>query len=133
MTDVTVLIDADPLVYRVGFASERARWRLDWVDVDPEHKDDPDWDKPYTAFFRSADRLDEFVFLRGLHPEEFVRQRDPDPEPLRFALRTMRESLDNIMETLDKYFKFKGDRAGDYKLFLTGGDQFRDKLATIKP
>ena len=130
---VTVLIDADPLVYRIGFACERASYSLEWVDVDPEHRDDPDWDTVHLAFFQSAWRVEEFCHLLNLHPDEVTRRREIDPEPLNFALRSMRESIDGILKDVEQYLKFHGKVPGDVKLFLTGGNQFRDRLAKIKP
>lgn len=47
-----------------------------------------------------------------------------DGEPLENALHSMKLSLENV------YNKFKD--APSYKLYLTGKDNFRDKLATLK-
>lgn len=132
-TPVTVLIDADPLVYRIGFACERARYSIEWRDVNPAHPEDPDWDTVHLAFLDSAWRCEEFCLLKNLAEEEVVRRREIDPEPLSHALRSMRESIENIIESVNKYLEFHDQHAGDVRLFLTGGRQFREKLATIRP
>ena len=130
---VTVLVDADPLVYRVGFACEHASYSLTWSDVDPAHRDDPDYDRVHTAFFDNAERCEEFQRLLALDPAEVLRERNITPEPLAYCLRTLRESIEAIQRFVTQYLAYHGQVPGEMKLFLTGGNQFRDKLATIKP
>ena len=131
--EVTVLVDADPLVYRVGFACEHAAYTLTWADVDPAHRDDPDYDTVRTGFFDNAERCEEYQRLLALDPAEVLRERNITPEPLSYCLRSLRESVDNIQKFVAQYLSFQGQRVGATKLYLTGGNQFRDKLATIKP
>lgn len=130
---VTVLVDADPLVYRVGFACEHAAYTLTWSDVDPSHPDDPDYDTVRTAFLDNAERCEELARLLNLHPEEVHRERNITPEPLAYCLRSLRESIEAVYKFTEKYLAWHDQRPGEMQLFLTGGNQFREKLATIKP
>lgn len=123
---VTVLVDADPLVYRVGFSLEQRVWYTEWVDVYPEG------DQIHTAKFSSAASRDEFCRLLNLHPDEVAHQLVPVPTgDERIVYGRVRQSLEDIEKNVAEYLATQGQEIGEFRLFLTGKDNFRDELATI--
>ena len=131
---VVVLVDADPLVYRVGFSLETRVWYLEWVDVDPEHPDDPDWDTRYVAKFYNAAARDEFIRLRNLDPDEYAAQLVSVPVAEEYIVKgRVKQTLMDIEAHVAEYLAMHDQEAGEFRLFLTGGANFRDTIATILP
>lgn len=132
---VRVLIDSDPLVYRVGFAVQETWYRLHWADVDLAAPDDPLSDTDRWSRFRYKWRLDEFCRLQNLHEEEITVKPYVIHEPLSHALHVMREQVENILKAvkaaLADYPEF-AKRPIKPELYLSGSLNFRDQLATIR-
>ena len=128
------MIDADPLVYRVGFSLEQVVHHINWVDVDPDNPEDPNMDTPFTAFFFSAARRDQFIDLRNLHEDEVEKivERIPVSEE-RVVYGRVKQSLYDIEKNVADYLATHNQEIEEFCLFLTGGNNFRDEIATIKP
>lgn len=123
---VTVLIDADPLVYRVGFSLEKRIWTTRWVNV-VDGKD-----TAYHGTFDNAARRDEYVRLMNLHPDEYEHTLVPVPtgdEAIVYG-RT-KQSITDIEKNVGEYLKATGQEVGELRLFLTGTDNFRNEVGTI--
>lgn len=131
---VEVLIDADPLMYRVGFSLEQRVWHLQWRDVDPDHQDDEYKDRVHSARFFDAPSRDEFIRLMNLHDDEYTADLVSIPTAERYiVLGRTRQMLVDIERRVQEYLYSLGRRPGEFHLFLTGGGNFREQLATIKP
>lgn len=101
-----VLIDGDILSYRVGFACEH---RLYYATIDGED-----------IVFEGKAALNEYV--KEHEPEEVEWESKLKVEPLKFALSTAKHMVTNI----------KSDtKADEVELYVTGADNFREKVATV--
>ena len=125
---VVVLVDADPLVYRVGFSLEQRIWYSQWVDVTDEG------DVMHTAKFYNAAARDEFCYLMNLHPDEVAHQLVPVPtDSEAIVYGRVKQSLIDIEKNVAEYLAVHGQEISEFRLFLTGGGNFREELATILP
>jgi DNA polymerase-1 len=122
MADVDILVDADGLVYRCGHAAEQRHWYLTWYDGDEEN----------IAWFYTAERMRAFIEFMNIHPDEYDKQLVAKPEPLAYCLSGVKRCLEDIKNQVDVYLYEKDQVHGNIKLFLTGEDNFRDRIATIK-
>jgi hypothetical protein len=126
---VRVLIDSDPLVYLVGFAVQETWYELHWADVNPEAPDDPDADRDHIVRMRPKWRVDEFVRLLNLSPEEITIRPYVVAEPKAHALHVMKEQLEKIIRAvkgaLADYPEFRG-RPIEHELYLSGSTNFRN-------
>lgn len=106
----TVLVDGDPVVYRVGFAGQQT--------VVHAVVEGPDGVKPY----RFEGKGDRNRFLAE-HPEHEVLEEETEieAEPLAFVLNTVKQVLGVLQQK------------GTPKIYLTGTGNFREKLSTIVP
>ena len=124
MKDVQILVDADPLVYRVGFAAETRVWYLTWYDGEQEK----------IAKFRYAWRLEQFKELMNIQDEESTKQMVSEPEPLANCLNSVKLCMEDLKNQVAMYlYEHDQTASPDLKLFLTGSGNFRDRIATIKP
>lgn len=113
-----VIVDADYLVYSAGFAAQTTRY-----DVTVERQGG-------AAEERVLGSMDEVrAFL--LDEEEGTYQVNPvvDPEPLQNALHLVNRTLYGI----DSHLAGLGIEFDKMELYITGSNNFRDQLATIKP
>ena len=103
------LIDFDSSLYKAAFCAERTR---------------------HTIFFNGAPLLETFskkevnIFLKENEPHEYTVESESEVDPIAFAY----QNLDSIVEYI-----LRQTQPDTYELFLTGKDNFRDKLATIAP
>lgn len=99
-----VAIDGDIICYSVGFASEHKTHVVDGVVFQ--------YKKQANAFCVEndipLDRIESVI----------------DPEPVEYALSSVKRMIANICE---------GAECDEYTVYLTGGGNFRDELATIHP
>lgn len=98
------LIDADLIVYSVGFASDKNNYRIGGLDFSTK--------KEAIAFAKSID----------MPVEEIIKT--VTPEPLEYCLHSVKELINSIL---------KETGAIDYRLFLTGDGNFREEVAITKP
>ena len=124
---VTLLIDGDPLVYSCGYVAERRRHILSWVDVTT------DGDVYHEAEFEHAWRRDAFIDLMNLHPDEWACQTYAIPYDFGFAVQALRTTLAGIEDNVRPYLIHLGLEPGPTQIYLTGGDNFRHNVATIRP
>lgn len=111
MAEPIVLVDGDPIVYRVGFAAQQRVIHAVCEGPDGE---------PYKIRFEG--RKDRNKYLAE-HPEHVLLEEEDEliVEPLPFALQTVKQIF-GVLE-----------RLGTPKVFLTGTGNFREKLATVLP
>ena len=130
---VVVLVDADPLVYRVGFSLEHRVWYTEYADIDPQNPDERMYDTVHTAKFYNAAARDEYCRLMNLDPEEVAHQLVPVPiaeEAIVYG--RVKQTLLDIEKNVAEYLATQGQEIGEFRLFLTGTGNFRDGIATIK-
>lgn len=124
---VTLMVDADPLVYACGFAAQKHEYILNWVDVTP------DGDEEHFARFESAWRRDAFIDHLNLHPEETASHVHVIPYPKAHALNIVNTALRYLHLAVEAFLSEINMLPGDTRLFLTGGENYRDRIATIRP
>lgn len=100
------LIDADILVYRSGFSAEHNIHTLTWDGGSQEFE----YKKDLNAFLKDNE-ITEYEIDTRL-----------EIEPLENALHTVKKTISTIINAV---------KPKDVKLFLTKGDNFRHRLATI--
>ncbi len=132
MRQVDVLIDGDPLVYRIGFSLQSHIYYLQWRDVDPEHMDEPGHDTYRTAMFYNAAARDRYINLQGLHKDEWGSVMDAVPigdESIVFG--RVKQTLRDIENRVGAYLYEHDSQIGTVRVFLSGTENFRNQVATI--
>lgn len=106
--DNTVLIDGDIIVYRCGFAAEKAQYHL--------------WDKNgvFLGTFQYKREMNEFV--KSLE-EGWTFEKEIKVDNLANTLHSVKITVDSIIERC---------QAGYVRVFLTGSGNFREKVATTQ-
>lgn len=119
-----LLIDADPLVYQVGFAGEERWYELTWWPDGVEKQ----------AWFYNRDRLDQFMTMFAISPDEVEISLEREAEPLQYVLSTLKRKLKNVFAAIDGFLAETDHEADEYQLYLTdGASNFRNNIATIAP
>lgn len=107
-----LLWDADILVYRCGFAADRKKWIVKKNGLTIEEFTN----KKELNSFQKQVQLEDGDELNIVH--EFK------PEPLEFALN----NINTVVSAVNNLFPDSTN-----KFFLTGKDNFREKIATMQP
>ncbi len=105
-----VSTDADILVYRGGFASEKWMYRGTRDDLQFEAK--------------NKTLLKEAITEAGHELSGFKVKKFVKPDPVQFALHTIKEQIGHILEST---------KADDFNLYLTGEGNYREQVATFLP
>ena len=131
-TKVDVLIDADPLVYRVGHSLQSHIYYLQWRDVDPQHMDAPGFDVQHMAKFYNAVARDRFIDLQGLHKDEWGSVKDCEPVGDKSVVfGRVKQTLLDIENRVGAYLYDHDQTIGKVRVFLSGTENFRNQVATI--
>lgn len=109
-----VHLDGDVLVYRAGFAAEHTFWQIEW----------PHGDDTLTREFESRKELRAFMEEQGLTSPPAVITSRKEVEPEGHALFNARSMIQTIQDKL---------APDGIVVYLSGPDNFRLGLATIKP
>lgn len=120
-----VLIDADPIVYRCGFASEKTNWHLIYETPDGHVGE---------VEFAGDDKESAGSYLKGWlaanpHVTVIDKSKVIYPDPVSYALRAVNVQVQSIMEECEKRF----GETGKMLMWISEGKSFRDKLATTRP
>lgn len=105
------LIDADILVYRCAFASQKNYYEIRENETDN-----------ILTTFDTKRELNTYVDQIGIDENSYIHTKT-HVEPKEFCLHNIKLSITQILEAT---------RATDYKLFLTGEGNFRKKIAKLK-
>jgi hypothetical protein len=105
-----ILVDGDIIVFRAGFACEKSAYFI-------THDGKP-------LRFQYKKELDAYFANNGLVGTKY--EKDVELEPVQNALHTTGLMLDSILEDL------QGNR-DDMQIYLSGPNNFRYGIATIKP
>lgn len=121
-----ILIDADPIVYRCGFASEQTSWKLIYETAKGEVDEvqfNPEEDRP--AGTQMREWLDFHSTVTVLDKSRVVKA-----DPVSYALRATNVQIESIVAACEERFK----QPGKMLMWISGrGGSFRDKIATVKP
>ena len=129
-----LLIDADPIVYRCGFAAETTGYHIFYEDAEGVVADCEFWpkvkEKATDTYITAGDRIRAW---KANNPDFVIleQERKAIPESLDHCLHIVKQELSNIVAAVAK--KFPGAAHIERFVYLTGKENFRDKLATIKP
>jgi hypothetical protein len=128
-----ILIDADPIVYRCGFAAESATY-----DVVVEGGDGALQQLYFTAGARengepgsANDLLNEWL-EKNPGWDVVSKTKEVIPEDVGHALHLVNLNILNIVTAVSREYKIP-KTAIEIESFLTGPGNFREKVATIRP
>lgn len=117
-----LIIDADPIVYRSGFAAENVHYEA--IAEGPEGQ-------LIRQRFRPADNMTAFQRMKEWLDDTGNVLIDTDklvyPEPVSHALMIVKQTLDSIMQETG----FKGK--DQYHILLSGPGNYRERIATFRP
>ena len=123
-----LLIDADPIVYRAGFAAEKLCRALVYGKVGE--------DQLHEKIFSPTEDKTALVQLKEFLEDESIEEVDRYelvvPEPLDHALATVRHMIRDCIFQAAEQFDLKPEDI-TYRVLLSGPGNFRDKVATVKP
>jgi hypothetical protein len=118
----TLLIDADPVVYRCGFAAETHSYHLVVEGVNTgevvEIRFDPKDDKTAGALMK------EWLAEQGDTIEVLDKTLIVTPQPVEFALEAVKTQMESIHEECGTQHS---------KIYISGGTNYRFALATQRP
>ena len=109
------LVDGDILRYRIGFACESKTYS---ITINGEEE----WGA--RATFDKKKDLNQWIEDHGLKEDEYQVDTTVVADPIEFCLHSVKLQMNSILE---------GAGADSYQVYLSGKDNFRDKLATIRP
>jgi len=121
-----VIIDADPVVYRAGFAAETHNYQ-----VIAETPDGELVEKFFPKCEESSAGAKKIAWKK--EHEDYIILEDtmiPDVEPLPFALRGVKLTMEACIQDAEREMRQK---ATTVSVLLSGPDNFRNEIATIKP
>jgi hypothetical protein len=117
-----LIIDADPIVYRSGFAAEAVHYNVVAEDAEGNLRH---------AHFEPQDDQTAFARLKDWADKEGLTVIDADkdvkPEPVSHALMIVRQTIESILKEVN----FKGK--DQYHLLLSGPGNYRERIATYRP
>lgn len=115
---IKVFVDADPLVYRCGYACEEHTYEVIAEDSDGELRQ---------LHFENGDAKKEY-FKANPDLEILESTRLVNPEPLYHVLHTVKLSIEGIQQEIEQKYKCPAELS----FYLSGPDNFRIDLATIR-
>lgn len=110
------LIDGDVVCYSCGFASEETVYEVYEVAEDAEETE-----QVHLASFKTKKEVDDFA--KDYHPDKLLIEVVKKIPPLSHSLHNCRMLIENILERT---------QSSDYSIYLTGDNNFRHEVATIK-
>ena len=116
----TVLIDSDSVVYRAGFAGEVTSLQIAYEDKDGAFHTKGFIPDPKLGSARK--QLDKFI--ADTDSTVLDEQKQVDADPIENVLHSVKHMIQDILNET---------KCGDYKVLLTGKENYRDKIATIRP
>lgn len=128
-----VIVDADPIVYRAGFAGEKHVKRIVWSPQDS--------DEIWEEFFEPRDGKTALQQYKAWLDKEFHATDGPViledqkivmPEPLENVLATVRAILKDIKYACAEQFQLEADEV-ELDIVLSGPGNFRVDIATVAP
>lgn len=122
-----VAIDADPIVYRCGFAAEKTSWHLVYETATGE-TDEIEFsaDDKGTA----GGYMREWLDFQGTAITVLDKQRVIHPDPVSYALRATKVQIESIISECEHHYK----QPSKMLMWISGkGGSYRDRIATVRP
>lgn len=111
-----VLVDGDILIFRACFAAERMEYAVEYLDGDNG--------EDVRLWCENKANADELMANLGRRGVKATLTSQRKLEPFSHAVKNLRNIIENIEERTS---------AGSMVIVVSGGDNFRDHVATIKP
>lgn len=122
-----IIIDADPIVYRAGFAAETHNYQM--------IVEDPQGEMHELYFSKEEEQTagDKKKAWKKEHEDWAILSDEmiPDVEPVAFALRGVKMTMEACIK--DSLREASGGSDYIVSVLLSGPGNFREELATIKP
>lgn len=117
-----LIIDADPAVYRAGFASQETEYAIvvEWTDGKIEQMF---WDNGNDMNAWLRERKDQLTVLD--------KEKTVTAKPIEYAIQATLYSIQGIIKAVANRYGYKAYDL-DVQLLLTGKDNFREETATIQ-
>jgi hypothetical protein len=127
---IMVIVDADPIVYRAGFASQR---NDEHVVLQVEDEVEDLWFSKKDGKTPKARRKEYFAKLEeeGMNFDIIDEEIVVVPEPLENCLATVKGILRDTRYAVAEHFKLEPEQV-ILRVLLSGPNNFRNDLATIK-
>jgi len=122
---VRLLLDADPIVYACGFASQHHWYVAVATDDTRSHDAGTKLAGPTEGLRALQDEMAE----AWPAVESWTAYEHIDVEPVAYALNSVKKQIMRIHETVEAWAK----RPAIPELYLTGAGNFREQIATIRP
>jgi hypothetical protein len=124
---VLVLIDADPIVYRCGFAAEKTNWHIIYSTAASD-ADEIEFESDDNG--TAGDYMKEWMKFNDGKVTILDKSRVVKPDPVSYALRAVKVQIESIIESCEEHY---GEPA-KMLMYLSGkGGSYRDKIATVRP
>lgn len=120
-----IAVDADPLVYRSGFAAEEVEYHVDWIE------ETADEDVCHELIFPTMGAFNEYLAEQGMEEYKdvlFSIERVVKPEPVSFCLSTAKRTLRAMRWEAANTLKVPMKDV-QVRLFLTGPGNFREAIS----
>lgn len=120
-----VLIDADPIVYRCGFAAEQTSWHLVYETFTGE-VDEIEFSP--TEDSSAGEQMRAWLAFNEGKITVLDKSRVIRPDPVSYALRATKVQIESIISECEAKF-------GPCKMlmWISAGKCYRDKIATVRP
>jgi hypothetical protein len=124
-----ILIDADPIVYRAGFAAEKSSYNVYYYPPAAKRNDEP-----YIMRFEpskgesAGNKMKKWL---AKHPDAEIvdKERTTSPSSVNDCLNMVKTQLTSIIWDVEK----KYNKTVEIIPVLSGPGNFREKIATIRP
>jgi hypothetical protein len=127
-----LIIDADPIVYRSGFASEEHHYHV--VVENPDETVEEAYFRPMpdpkdaTKTLTAGDQMKAWIGDRTI----ILKDMEVKPEPKDHALHLVSQEMRSIVKAVARKFDTAPSEM-QITTVLSGPDNFREKIATLKP
>lgn len=128
--NILAIIDADPIVYRAGFAGEAHLKRVVWSPCDDDTireeifvpNDDGTAHKQYKDWLAT--------FQEGEEPVILEEEKIVEPEPLEHVLSTVKHIINETLHSIAEHYGLDIFDIS-YRVLLSGPGNFRNDIATV--
>jgi hypothetical protein len=122
-----LLIDADPIVYRCGFAAEATGWHIIYENAKGE-VDEIAFDP--TEDTTAGEQMREWLAFNEGQITILDKTRVVRPDPVSYALRATKIQVESIISECEEHYK----QPGKMLMWISGrGGSYRDKIARVRP
>ena len=96
-----VLIDADPIVYRCGFAAEKTNWHIIYSTAESD-ADEIEFESDDNG--TAGDYMKEWMKFNDGKVTILDKSRVVEPDPVSYALRAVKVQIESIIESCEEHY-----------------------------